>query len=156
MYLKCRYLKQRTKKGQLYYYCSKTRQIVQKGCYRGCLDKEYKSNTQKPIKRTPIKVKPKKYQTSQETYNKVFERCSGKCALCLKTFSSPDDYGFDLHCHHIKGRGRYLTDNPDNCIFLCDHCHNEVVHKNNKYWRPILLKIVELQNGNKYWYEEPR
>ena len=39
---KCLYLRVRHKKGQLYYYCTKRREIVEKMCYTGCLDKEYK------------------------------------------------------------------------------------------------------------------
>jgi len=131
------------KKGQIYYYCSKSRKIVDYGCFRGCLDKEYKVKSQLKAKK-PIKVKSKKYQTSKKTYNVVFNRCCGMCALCLTEY--------DLQLHHIKGRGRYLTDNPDNCIMLCDNCHNNIVHKANKFWRPVLLQIVERQKNDPLWY----
>lgn len=129
---KCLYLKQRSKKGIKYLYCSKNRTEVNYGDCRACLDKEYK-------KRTPIKkVRKTKERVSKETYNKVFSRDNGMCALCFTKLS--------LQLHHINGRGKNKTDNPDNCIMLCANCHLNVVHKNNKKWRPILNEIIERKN----------
>jgi 5-methylcytosine-specific restriction endonuclease McrA len=51
--------------------------------------------------------------------------------------------GNNLQLHHINGRGKYLTNNVSNCIMLCQHCHMEVVHKNNKVYRPLLNEIIE-------------
>ena len=75
----------------------------------------------------------KKYTVSEDTYNKVFNACMGMCVLCSTT------HGLD--CHHICGRGRYLTDEPTNCVMLCRKCHDKV-HGNLKKYRPILLKIA--------------
>ena len=128
MMCKCLYLKQRSKKGQLYYYCSKHREMVELSCFRECLDKEYKQ-----VKK--IKPVSKKRKTvSKKTYEEVFNRCNGSCALCGTVRG--------LELHHINGRGKYLTDDPNNCIMLCSHCHHEVVHKSNKYWREKLKEMV--------------
>ena len=131
MYQKCLYFRQRHKKGQLYFFCAKQRENVACDCYRGCLDKEYKV---KPIK----KVSKKRKTVSKSTYSIVYEECKGVCAIC--------NTNQNLHLHHIEGRGKDLTDDPNNCIMLCDHCHLEVVHKNNKYWRP---KLKELRQQKK-------
>ena len=87
--------------------------------------------TNKPIsKRSKNKITVK-----SETYNKVYKRDNGKCQLCgcIK----------NLHLHHINGRGKYLTNNVKNCILLCENCHLNIVHKNQKKYRPILLNIIE-------------
>lgn len=128
MYQKCQYLRQRSKKGQLYYFCVKQRENVNYDCYRDCLDKEYKV---KPIK----KVSKKRKSVSKTTYNEVYDRCKGICAICSTNQN--------LHLHHIDGRGKDLTNDPDNCIMLCNYCHLEVVHKNNKYWRPKLKELIK-------------
>jgi hypothetical protein len=65
----------------------------------------------------------------------VFKACGGKCILCgSKKW---------LQLHHVLGRGRNLTDNYRYCIMLCEKCHNEIVHQNNKKYRPILLDICD-------------
>lgn len=125
---KCLYLRVRHKKGQLYYYCTKRREIVEKMCYTGCLDKEYKIT--KPIK----KASKKRLYVSNETYNEVFVRDKGRCRLCGSTTI--------LHLHHILGRGKDKTDNPKNCIMLCQNCHLNIVHANNKKYRTILLEMI--------------
>lgn len=89
----------------------------------------------KPIR----KVNKHKIKVSEETYKKVYERDKGICQLCGSSQN--------LHLHHILGRGKDLTDNPDNCIMLCQNCHLEVVHKNQKKYRPILLEKVRCKNG---------
>lgn len=126
---KCSYLRVRHKKHQLYYFCTKTREIVQKGCYMGCLDREYKKP--KPIN----KVSKKRITVSRGTYEEVFLRDKGRCRLC--------GTNKNLHLHHILGRGKDKTDNPNNCIMLCQECHLNVVHKNNKKYRPILLELIK-------------
>lgn len=88
--------------------------------------------------KTP-KVKKEPEKTSEETYNKVFKICKGRCQLCGTKK--------DLELHHIRGRGKGLTDNPQNCIMLCDYCHDNVVHKNQKKYRPILIKLREKLNS---------
>lgn len=88
------------------------------------------------------KIKAKKHRTetvSDKTYNAVFERDKGKCQLCGSTQ--------ELELHHINGRGKDLTNNIDNCIMLCRHCHHEVVHKNQKEYRPKLIKKIKNNKG---------
>ncbi len=125
---KCIYSRVRHKKGQIYYYCTKIGKIVEKTCYMECLNKEYKKA--KPIK----KLSKKRLCVSNDTYNKVFVRDKGRCRLCGSVEN--------LHLHHIMGRGKDKTDNPKNCIMLCQKCHLNVVHANNKKYRPILLEMV--------------
>lgn len=86
-------------------------------------------------------IKKRKMETvSKDTYQKVFETCKGKCVLCGTTRN--------LELHHINGRGKNLTDNPDNCVMLCLNCHHNVVHANQRKYRPILQKIVRELYGN--------
>lgn len=87
----------------------------------------------------------KKYRTSEETYNMALEACNGMCVLCGTTRG--------LQLHHICGRGRFLTDQLANCVFLCHNCHNNIVHADLKKYRPILKEIskeiygVEIYDG---------
>ena len=86
----------------------------------------------------PQTEKHKRETTSQETYDLVDKLCNYKCVLCDDT---------ERHLHHIHGRGKNLTDNPMNCIMLCD-THHRIVHKNLKKWRPILDKMrLELEEN---------
>ncbi len=66
------------------------------------------------------KISKKRITVSKETYQEVYERDKGLCQLCGSSKN--------LHLHHILGRGKDLTDNPNNCIMLCQRCHLEVVH----------------------------
>lgn len=84
-------------------------------------------------KQTRIAKKERKKSVSKITYEKVYNACKGKCVLCGATQN--------LELHHILGRGKDLTDNPDNCIMLCRNCHHNIVHQNNKKYKPLLLKI---------------
>ena len=86
--------------------------------------------------------KRKKETVSKDTYQKVFEACKGKCIIC-----GTQKY---LQLHHINGRGEKLTDNPKNCVMLCMKCHLEVVHKNQRKYRPILQKIARELYGNMF------
>lgn len=99
---------------------------------KNCSNLIYKAN--KPIK----KVSNKRITVTEETYNKVMKRDKGRCRLCGTSLN--------LHLHHIDGRGKDLTNNIDNCIILCENCHLNVVHKNQKKYRPILKKIIEKEN----------
>lgn len=82
----------------------------------------------------PKLTKHKRETVNAITYQLVDLRDKHKCRLCGK------EYGLELH--HINGRGKDLTNNIDNCIMLCNNCHHEVVHKNNKKYRPILNEII--------------
>lgn len=98
------------------------------------------SNSFNPVHKQKIK----KHITEtvlEKTYKTVFERDKGRCQLC----------GMFLHLelHHIKGRGKNLTNNIDNCIILCHNCHHNIVHKNQKKYRPILIGIIERKKNNR-------
>ena len=96
---------------------------------KSCSNLIYKAN--KPIK----KVSNKRITVTEETYNKVMQRDKGRCRLCGTSLN--------LHLHHIDGRGKDLTNNVDNCIILCENCHLNVVHKNQKKYRPILKEMIK-------------
>lgn len=82
-----------------------------------------------------ITKKKRKTHVSKITYEEVFKACKGKCVLCSTTQN--------LELHHIKGRGKDLTDNPQNCVMLCQNCHHNVVHQNQKKYKPLLIKLRE-------------
>lgn len=137
---KCMYLRFRKKQGKTYCYCTKKRAIIELSSCYGCLNKEYKK-VAKMVKRTRIKpVSKKRAVVSKETYNIVFDRCGGKCAICGTTQC--------LEYHHVYYRSERpdLIDDPDNGIMLCgefaNNCHKGKAHKNKKHWQPILLNMV--------------
>ena len=122
----CKYLS-KSLKGNLRCKLLKTITYIDK-CKK-CLKFEPRVN--KPIK----KVSNKRITVTEETYNKVMQRDNYKCRLCGTSLN--------LHLHHIDGRGKDLTNNIDNCIILCENCHLNVVHKNQKKYRPILKEMIE-------------
>lgn len=74
---------------------------------------------------------------SKKTYETVFIRDHGRCAIC------GDDRVELLHLHHIQTRShKALINEPDNCIMLCA-LHHRIVHEDMNYWAPILKGIVE-------------
>lgn len=74
---------------------------------------------------------------SKHTYDTVFIRDHGRCAIC------GDDRVENLHLHHILTRNhKALINDPDNCIMLCS-AHHRIVHEDMVYWEPILTRIVE-------------
>jgi len=135
----CTFLRKRHKQSKIVFYCKNDRQYIKSlsDC-QNCLKRKFERN--KGIR----KVSAHKETVTEETYNFVFNRDNGKCRLCGTTQ--------ELHLHHIDGRGKNLTNNVNNCIMLCNHCHNDVVHKNQKKYRPILKKKLKGEdNGtNKY------
>jgi len=126
----CTYLRKRTKRSKIVFYCKINSEYINPfvEC-QTCLKRNLKRN--KPIR----KVSKKRIFTTKETYDKVFARDKGRCRLCGTTQT--------LQLHHIDGRGKDLTNNIDNCIMLCNHCHHDVVHKNLNKYRPILKKILK-------------
>lgn len=88
----------------------------------------------------PSQKKKKRAKVSNDTYQRVYEACKGKCVLCGAT---------DIQAHHIRYRSerRDLIDEPTNLIMLCTKHHLEV-HSNKRYWQPILLQM------SKRLYEE--
>ena len=92
----------------------------------------YIDNCKKCIKFEPRANKPiKKVSNKRIT---VMQRDKGRCRLC--------GTNLNLHLHHINGRGKDLTNNIDNCIILCENCHLNIVHKNQKKYRPILKEMI--------------
>ena len=127
---KCKYITIRSKNYEKYFYCRLNKKIINytTECIK-CVKNEPRKN--KGIN----KVSKKKITVTQDTYNKVMQRDNYKCKLCGTSLN--------LQLHHIDGRGKDLTNNIDNCIILCKDCHLNVVHKNQKKYRPILKKIIE-------------
>ena len=125
----CKYFRVRQKNYKKILYCLNRKQEIGFSDCVCCETKETKK--QKPIK----KVRATKETVSEKTYQNVFERDMGTCQICGSQR--------DLQLHHICGRGKNLTDNENNCIMLCMNCHHNVVHKNNKFWRPKLLEKIK-------------
>lgn len=76
---------------------------------------------------------------NKQTYDAVFNRDGGRCVMCKSTIA--------LQLHHIDGRSRLKTDDPDNCVMLCYVCHMRV-HQENKKYRPKLKEYIERGKGN--------
>ena len=127
---KCKYITIRSKNYEKYFYCRLNKKIINYTieCIK-CVKNEPRKN------KSINKVSKKKTTVTQDTYNKVMQRDNCRCRLCGTSLN--------LHLHHIDGRGKDLTNDINNCIMLCRHCHLEVVHKNQKKYRPILKKIIE-------------
>ena len=83
----------------------------------------------------PQNKKKKRITVSDKTYYKVFNACKGTCVLCGSKHT--------LQAHHIRYRSerKDLINVPQNMVMLCASCHLKV-HKNKKYWQPILLEIA--------------
>ena len=126
---KCKYITIRTKNYEKYFYCRLSKKIINytTECIK-CVKNEPRKN--KGIN----KVSKKKITVTQDTYNKVMQRDNYRCRLCGTSLN--------LQLHHIDGRGKDLTNDINNCIMLCRHCHLEVVHKNQKKYRPLLKKLL--------------
>lgn len=127
--MNCKYLRIRSIQKKKHLYCILNKKTINYTleCSK-CLKKEPRKN--KGIN----KVSKKKITVTQDTYNKVMKRDNYKCRLCGTSLN--------LHLHHIDGRGKDLTNDINNCIILCRHCHLEVVHKNQKKYRPLLKKLL--------------
>ena len=100
---------------------------------KNCSNRNLVAN--KPIR----KVSKNRIIVKKEIYQQVYERDKGKCRLCGTSLN--------LHLHHIDGRGKDLTNDINNCIILCRHCHLEVVHKNQKKYRSILKELIKGVNN---------
>ena len=83
----------------------------------------------------PSPKKHKRETVSKDTYRTVYNACKGKCVLCGTTQN--------LQLHHIYSRGKDLTNKIENCVMLCMDCHLYRVHRNLKYYRPILNEITK-------------
>ena len=138
---KCLYFRVRKKQGKTYCYCTRKRATIEFSSCSGCINKEYKKVSKMVAKKPIKKVSKKRVTVSKKTYNEVYERCNGRCAICGTTQC--------LEYHHVLYRSERpdLIDDPNNGIMLCNefanNCHKGVVHKNKKYWQPILLDAIE-------------
>lgn len=124
----CKYLS-KTLKGNLR--CKLLKTITYIDECKKCL--KFEPHVNKPIK----KVSKNRIFVKKEVYEQVYKRDNGKCRLCGSN---------NIQLHHINGRGKSLTNDINNCIMLCQHCHLEVVHKNQKKYRPILNEIIKKEN----------
>ena len=108
--IKCLYLRQRQKNMEIYYYCVKSRRIAQKGCYIGCLDKEYKTPTK-------LKQKSNKQRTLEESRYSIIQDNLNKCFFCSNK---------SIEWHELlKGRNRKKCIKWGLCIKICRSCHNK-------------------------------
>jgi len=133
--MNCIYFKRRSKNYKYYLYCNKLKKEITFDNCKCCDLKEYKER--KPIKVSkPIKkVSNKRVTVAKQVYEYTYSRDKGKCAICGSKYL--------IELHHINGRGKELTNDINNCIILCNNCHHNVVHKNNKYWRPKLNEYIK-------------
>lgn len=132
----CKNLLKRQRQKKIVFYCKKNKRYIDIFFHcQNCSDFNFVRN--KPIK----KASKKRIFVKKEIYDKVFKRDKGKCRLCGTSLN--------LHLHHINGRGKDLTNDINNCIILCQHCHLEIVHRNQKKYRPILLELIERRNNER-------
>lgn len=83
----CKFLLKRQKHYKPYFYCKALKKEIILPCDKNCLNRSLVKN--KPIK----KVSSKRIFVTKETYEKVYNRDKGKCALCGTSLN--------LHLHHI-------------------------------------------------------
>ena len=105
---KCVYLRIRQKNRQIYYYCANKRENVQKCCYIGCLEKEYKKYKQ-------LKQKSDKQKSLEEDRFSILQNNLNKCYFCNSTAT-------DWH-ELLKGRNRKKCIKWGLCIKICRGCH---------------------------------
>lgn len=127
--MKCKNLLVRKRQKTPYFFCKLLRYEIILPCDENCLKRNLVRN--KGIR----KVSKKKISVKKEIYDQVIKRDNYRCKLCGTTEN--------LQLHHIDGRGRELTNDINNCVILCMHCHLEVVHKNQKKYRPILKEKIK-------------
>lgn len=152
MYQKCLYLRQRSKKGQLYYFCTKQRKIVAYDCYRGCLDKEYKTQSKlkanKPLKKVNHSNKVRKATAIPTKIKKiVWERDNCRCVFCGKYVDM-----FFANSHYIK-RSHLGLGIPQNLFTACLDCHRKY---DDSPERVNMIPIARNHLMSKYddWNEE--
>lgn len=107
---KCVYLRIRQKNRQIYYYCANKRENVQKCCYIGCLEKEYK-------KIKSIKQKSVKQKKLEESRYSILQRDREKCFFC-------NNKAVDTH-ELLKGRNRKKCIKWGLVVYICRECHRK-------------------------------
>ena len=115
---KCVYLRIRQKNRQIYYYCANKRENVQKCCYIGCLDKEYKIPKQ-------LKQKSNKQKQIESKRFSILQENKNKCYFC-------DKRAVDTH-ELIKGRNRKKCIKWGLVVYLCRDCHRKTEEDSSFY-----------------------
>lgn len=149
---KCRNLRQRHKKGQLYYFCAKRREIVELCDCRGCFDKEYKEvkkiTAKKPINKVSKTNKVTKATSiTKDVKLKVWERDNKMCIFCHK----PVTWNC-ANSHYIK-RSHLGMGIEENIFAACPTCHHEF---DDTPKREFMLPTAKrhLMSKYDYWNEE--
>ena len=137
--IKCRYLKIRRKKEQIYYYCSKKRENVVKTCYMECLEKEYKTPKQ-------MKKKTDKQRKLEDSRFSIIQKDLSKCYFC-------NNKSKDWH-ELIKGRNRKKCIKWGLCVKICRDCHEKTEHDSKFYQETRKLAQIEWQKYYKKSKEE--
>ena len=115
---KCLNLKIRHKKGQLFYYCQNKREIVEKDCYRECLDKEYKKYKQ-------LSKKSNKQKKLEDNRYSILQRDKEKCFFC-------NNKAVDTH-ELLKGRNRKKCIKWGLVVYICRECHRKTEEDSDFY-----------------------
>lgn len=137
--IKCQYLRIRHKKGEMYYYCIKTRQIVNKECFRGCLDKEYKIPK-------PIKSKRKKQKALEDSRYSILQDNLNKCFFC-------ENKAIEWH-ELLKGRNRKRCIKWGLAIRICRACHSKTEEDSAFYQETRKMAQIEWQRHYRKSEEE--
>lgn len=116
--IKCIYSRIRHKQGEIYYYCTKTRKIVKKECFRGCLDKEYKIPKE-------MKRKSKKQKALEESRYSIIQQDLSKCYFC-------NNKAIDWH-ELLKGRNRKRCIKWGLVVYICRECHRKTEEDSDFY-----------------------
>ena len=108
--MNCIYFKKRTKKYELYFFCSKQRKNITFEDCKKCPYKEYKKSYQIKNKSNKLKnLESKRYSILTDNYNKCY-RCPNP----------------KKHTHEIYGgRNRKVSMIHGFTIPLCDECHRK-------------------------------
>lgn len=116
--IKCIYSRIRHKQGEIYFYCTKARKIVNKECFRGCLDKEYKIPKE-------MKRKSKKQKALEESRYSIIQQDLSKCYFC-------NNKAIDWH-ELLKGRNRKRCIKWGLCVRICRDCHTKTENDSRFY-----------------------
>lgn len=130
---KCSYFKIRHHKGEIYYYCSKVRKNVQKDCFRGCLEKEYKVYKS-------LKKKTGKQRTLEDNRYSILQENLSKCFFCLNRSSEWHEL--------LKGRNRKKCIKWGLCVKICRNCHERT--ENDSLFYQETRKIAQKSWENYY------
>lgn len=139
MFNKCQNLRVRKKNKEIYYYCTKNCKNVEKTCYMGCLDKEYK---------TPKKLKQKsnKQKALEQSRYSILQDNLNKCFFC-------NNKSIDWH-ELLKGRNRKKCIKWGLCIKICRGCHSKTEEDSEFYQKTRIIAQKKWQGYYKKSKEE--